>query len=70
MCLPQSDASFVADVLRDVTPEHINALYELAVALEKAGQEVPRHIVMLFNSVMGKDPMMPLVVRTFEIAIR
>ncbi|KAK7748732.1 hypothetical protein SLS53_000755 [Cytospora paraplurivora] len=66
----ESDVSFVADVLRDITPEHVNALYEFAVGLEKAGEEVPRHIVMLFNTIMGRDLMMPLVVRTFEIAIR
>lgn len=45
-------------------------MHETAVALKKENEDVPAHAAQLFNTLLGRDIMMPLEARTFEIALR
>lgn len=66
----QADVFVLGDILRGCKADQLQAMYELAVDLAKANEDVPAHTAGLFNTLMGKDVNTPLVARTFEIAIR
>lgn len=66
----QANVFVLGDILRASKPDQLQAMYELAVDLAKANEDVPAHTAGLFNTLMGKDVNTPLVARNFEIAIR
>lgn len=66
----QANASVLGDILRVCNAAQLQAMYDLAVDMAKANEDVPDHIAGVFNALMGKDADTPLVARTFEIAIR
>ncbi|KUI68425.1 hypothetical protein VM1G_03691 [Cytospora mali] len=57
-------------LLRSIKPHQLQAMDEFAVALMEADEDVPAYTADVFNSLMGRDTMMPLKVHTFEIVIR
>ncbi|ROV99476.1 hypothetical protein VMCG_06413 [Cytospora schulzeri] len=58
------------NILRACEPKQLQAMHELAVALDEANEGVPAHAAGIFNTVLGRDINLPLNARTFEIAIR